>query len=304
MIDREFFSSKLSLKLFSLVLGIAIFFAVRTEQEVTTTVGLRLVLREPAALINTADVPPEITVRLSGSSAAIRALAPEQLGPVTLDLTSFGKGTATVRIREEQLALPPDLDVVSISPSTIGIRLEAREKRRVPVRPILQGEVAEGHTVERTSVDPGEVEIEGPAGEMRDVRFVRTAPVDVTGAESDVTASVVFELPGPHVRVRGGVHRAEVNVSVGPERSERTVRLDVANVPGARQAVAIRARLRGPKRVIEKLDEKSLTARAVVDGDAKSLAPYKVRIENLPDGVEILEPLPTVPRPAPAPRRR
>ena len=304
MIDRAFFSSKLSLKLFSLALGIAIFFAVRTEQEVTTTVGMRLVLREPAGLINTADVPPEITVRLSGSSAAIRALAPEQLGPLTLDLASFGKGTGTVRIREEQLAVPPDLDVVSIWPSTIGVRLEAKEKRRVQVRPILQGEVAEGYAVERTAVDPGEVEIEGPAREMRDVRFVRTAPVDVSGAEAPVNASVVFELPGPHVRIAGGLHRAEVTVAVGIERSERTVRLDVGNVPGARKALIARARLRGPKRVIEKLDEKSLTASAVVDGDAKSLAPYKVKIENLPEGVEILDPFPTVPRPAPPPRRR
>lgn len=300
---KAFFSSDLSLKLFSLALGIVIFFAVRTEQEVTTTVGLRLALREPANLINTADVPPEITVRLSGSSNAIRALAPDQLRPVTLDLATFSRGTSTVRIREEQLALPPDLDVVSISPSSIGVKLEAKEKRRVQVKPVLQGKTAKGFVVERTEVDPGAVEVEGPQRELRDLRFIQTAPVDIDGATEPVSASVVFELPGAHSRVANGLHRAEVRVAIGMERLERMVQVTVAGLPGERRT-PVKARLRGPRTVIEGLDEKSLAAFVVSDGDAGSLKPMPVRIENLPDGVEILEPLPTVPRPPPPPRRR
>src|SRR5690606_40588858 len=57
MRTRRAFTSEWGLKLFSLALGLAIFFAVRTDQEVTTTVGLRLLLREPAGLINTHEVP-------------------------------------------------------------------------------------------------------------------------------------------------------------------------------------------------------------------------------------------------------
>jgi YbbR domain-containing protein len=301
---KQFFTSDWSLKLFSLALGLVIFFAVRTEQQVTTTVALRLVLREPTGLINTSDTPPEITVRLAGASGAIRSLAPQQLGPITLDLTSFERGTSTVRIREEQLALPPDLEIVSISPSAINVRLEAKERRRLPVKVIVQGSPADGHVVEKTSVEPTDVLVEGPRKEIKDVRFVRTAPVDVTGADAPVTASVVFELPGPHARINGGASRAEVQVGIVPERSERTVSLRVGGVPGARNAVAVRAKLRGPKPVIEALDESSLAAEAVVDGDARSRKPFAVRIANLPDGVEILEPLPTVPRPAPPPRKR
>ncbi|WP_373049324.1 YbbR-like domain-containing protein [Vulgatibacter sp.] len=301
---KAVFSSDLSLKVFSLVLGLVIFFAVRTEQEVTTTVGLRLVLREPSGLINTSDVPPEITVRLSGASGSIRALAPGQLGPITLDLSSFEKGQSTVRIREEQLALPPDLEVVSISPSAVSVRLEVKDRKKLPVKAILQGAPADGFVVEKTQVDPREVEVEGPRRELRDVRFVRTAPVDVTGAREPVNASVVFELPGPHARVTGGVSRAEVDVAIAVERAERMVSLEVGGIPGARRAVAVRAKLRGPKSVIDKLDEKTLRAEAVLDEDAKSRKPFAVRIGNLPEGVELLDPLPTVPRPAPPPKRR
>lgn len=301
---KQLFTNDLSLKLFSLALGLVIFLAVRTEQQVTTTVGLRLVLREPAGLINTADTPPEITVRLAGASGAIRALAPSQLGPIALDLSSFDRGTSTVRIREEQLALPPDLEVVSISPSAINVRLETKERRRMPVKVILQGTPADAYVVDKAQVEPTEVLVEGPRREIKDVKFVRTAPVDVTGAKEPVTASVVFELPGPHVRISGGSNRAEVEVNVVPERTERMVNVRVDGVPGARTAVPVRARLRGPRPVIDALDEASISAEAVVEGDPRSRKPFAVRIGNLPDGVELVDPLPTVPRPAPPPRRR
>lgn len=300
---REMFTENLSLKLFSLVLGLVIFFAVRTEQEVTTTVAMRLVLREPAGLINTSDMPPEVTVRLSGSPGRIRALAPNELGPVTLDLSSFGKGTSTLRIREDQLAMPPDLDVVSISPSTINVRLESRERRRLPVRAALQGTVADGYVIEGITVAPVEVDVEGPKRELRDAKFIRTAPVDVNGATGEVTASVVFELLGPHTRV-DGVSRADVKVAVGQERSERLVTVALDGVPWLRSPSSVRAKLRGPRRVIEALDEHALGARAVVVPNARPGTSVPVRIDGLPEGVEVIEPLPTVPRPAPMPMRR
>src|SRR5690606_20509867 len=99
-----------SLKLFSLLLGVAVFFAVRSEQDLATTVALRLVLREPPSLINTADLPPEITVRISGRMQAIRTLSPGDIGPVTLDLSSFEKGEGMIHLRAEHLRLPPDVE--------------------------------------------------------------------------------------------------------------------------------------------------------------------------------------------------
>src|SRR5690606_23631851 len=198
MRTRRAFTSEWGLKLFSLALGLAIFFAVRTDQEVTTTVGLRLLLREPAGLINTHEVPAEITVRLSGSAGAIRALAPERFAPVVLDLQSLEKGTTTLRIRDEHLGLPPELGIVSISPSTVTVRLETRTKKRVPVKPELRGAPADGFVVERATVDPGEVQVEGPQREVDEIRLVRTAPVDVAGATEDFTASVAYAVPGSH----------------------------------------------------------------------------------------------------------
>lgn len=290
--SREFFTENWSLKLFSLVLGLVIFFAVRTEQEVSTTVAVRLILKEPQGLINTADVPPEVTVRLSGPPSRIRALAPSELAPMTVDLSSFDRGFATVRIREEALDLPPELDVLSVSPSTIQLHFEPKERRKVPVRVAVQGKVAEGFVMGKTTVSPTEVHVVGPRREVSGVKYVRTAAVSVDGAKSDVSASVLFELPGPHARVEE-VARAEVQVAVRPEQAERSVRLPLVGAPAGRPFF-VEARLKGPKGVLEEIDEKALEAVLGPGGAFSPGAP--VRIQNLPEGVELLHPLPTVPR--------
>lgn len=119
----ELLARNLGLKLFSLVLGLVIFFAVRNEQEVTTSVAVRLLVREPPALTNTAAIPEHVTVQLAGTSGRMRSLEPRLLGPVELDLSAYEEGVSVVRIREEQLGLPADIRVLSISPSAVDVRL-------------------------------------------------------------------------------------------------------------------------------------------------------------------------------------
>lgn len=289
--SREFFTENWSLKLFSLVLGLVIFFAVRTEQDVSTTVAVRLILKEPQGLINTADVPPEVTVRLSGPPSRMRTLNSSELAPITVDLSSFDRGFATVRIREEQLALPQELDVLSVSPSTIQLHLEPKERRKVPVRVAIQGTVAEGFVLGTTTVSPSEVHVVGPRRELSGLKFVRTAAVDVNGAKDDVAASVPFELPGPHARVEE-VPRAEVTVEVRQEHAERSVRLPLAGAPPGSPSF-VEAKLKGPRGILDGLDEQTLEA---VLGGSDAFSPGAgVRIRNLPEGIELLEALPTPP---------
>ena len=290
---RRIFASRLGLQLFSVALAVAIFFAVRSEDAVSSSVGLRLVLREPVSLINTADVPAEVNVRLTGSPGAMASIARERVAPITLDLRHLEPGNSVVRIREEHLGLGPDLEVVSISPSTVNVRLEPRATRKVPVRVTTEGEPEEGREVERTEVDPGEVTVVGPRREVDGLRYVRTVPVELDGAKETFTASVAFELPGGHTRVAEGPQRAEVKIHLAPERMERTVQLQVATSDGS-PALPVRATLAGPRSVLEHIDEESLRAVLADDVAPGALAP--LRIENLPDGVEIVSPLPTLQR--------
>ena len=291
----------LGLKLFSVVLGLVIFLAVRNEQEMTATVSVRLLLKEPATLVNTSDVPPEVMVRIAGTSGRLRSLDLDAIKPVELDLTAFEKGMSLVRIREEQLGLPPDLKVLAISPSAVSLKLETRDRKKLPVRATVQGTLAPGHLIDSVSVEPKEVVVEGPQRELRELRVIHTTPIELGGSDRDVVATVALELPAPHCRVPNEA-RPEVTVHVVPERIERTVRVAIDG--GAFQT---NARLRGPKAILDALDEASLRGRPETSPKSDPRTPRPVRIEGLPEGVELLEPLPTVILPTvaqpPPPRR-
>ncbi|HWV37770.1 MAG TPA: CdaR family protein [Vulgatibacter sp.] len=293
---RSLVSRNLGLKLFSLVLGLVIFLAVRNEQEMTATVSARLLLKEPDHLVNTADVPPEVMVRIAGTSGRLRSLDLEAIEPIEIDLTSFEKGMSLVRIREEQLGLPSNLKVLAISPSALTVKLEARDRKRVPIRAAVQGRPAPGHLLDSITVEPKDVVVEGPQRELRELRVIHTAPVEIEGAEEDVVATVALDLPSPHTRLQGEV-RPKVTVRVAAERIERTVRVPVDG--GGAGVFHASARLRGPRSILDSLDEASLRGLPEASPKLDPRTPRPVRIEGLPEGVEVLEPRPTVVLPAP-----
>ena len=276
------------LKLFSLALGIVIFLAVRNEQRLSTSVAVRLVVHEPASLVNTGEIPPEVLVKVSAPWGTLQTFDAADLPPIELDLADLPRGTSTVRIHEQQLGLPPEVDVISISPSMLTVRLENREKRKVPVKAVVRGEPATGFGLGKATVEPAEVEIDGPRREVREVSAVRSTAVDVAGARETVIAPVSLEAPAAHTRIVGQ-GRVTVRVPVEPLIAERTVRLRVA-VPGGPRPIA--AVLRGPKAALDAIDEASLRATPEPGNRSRRVVP--VRIEGLPAGVTVAEPVPLV----------
>lgn len=282
------FVENLGLKLFSLALGLVIFLAVRNEQRLSTTVAVRLLLSEPSAMVNTGEVPPEAMVKISGPWGTLQSLDAKALPPLEVDLTDLPRGTSTVRIREEQLQLPPDVEVVSISPSSLMVKLEARERRTVPVRPVWHGEPAPGFQLGEAAVDPEEVEIDGPKRVVREVAAVRTAPVDVGGARGAFLAPATLEVPAQYTRILGPA-RVMVRVPVDPLPGERTVQLRVHGQPGNATVTAV---LRGPKEVLDGLD--AATLQATPSSPLRGRGAVPVKIEGLPAGVSVADPPPFV----------
>lgn len=287
---RSLVTENLGLKVVSLVLGLVLFVTVRSDQELTTTLPVRLVLREPPGFVNTSDLPPEAIVRVSGSLGAVQSLRADEVRTVELDLTELPAGVSAVRIHEEQLALPAELKVLSISPSVLTIRLEALERRTLLVKVPVRGEPAKGYVAGKPVVEPSRVEVEGPLRELTGAT-VRASPVQVGGARSDVVADVLLAAPGLACRLVGGDH-AEARVPLSRDDVERVVRVRVG-LPGGGEPVPVQATLRGPRHALDALDVTALRATVVVDG--KGRGPHRVRIEGLPEDVEVAEPAPTVP---------
>lgn len=104
-------------------------------------------------------------------------------------------------------AVGEPLGPVDVDPASIQVRLPVysdRQTRSLPVGPVIVGTPAAGFEIASIAVDPAVVSVEGDADDLAGLERADTAPVSVSGASSDVTATVALALPAGVEALGGG----------------------------------------------------------------------------------------------------
>lgn len=87
---------------------------------------------------------------------------------------------------------------LTVVPEVAGVQLaiEAREwQKTVAVSVPVEGQPADGFTVEETTADPSEVTVRGPEQDIETLSTIQTQPVDVEGASEPVEMERQLVLP-------------------------------------------------------------------------------------------------------------
>jgi YbbR domain-containing protein len=158
------------------------------------------------------------------------------------------------------------------------------QNKTVPVNPIVTGTPAAGFRIDRITVDPLVVSVEGDQSQLAGLQTADTAPVSVTGATREVTSDVVYALP-TGVSVVGSAGTARVTVRVVPVTETRNyvaaVRLD-GRKPGLDYAISDRSillSLFGSTADLDLLESSPI----VVGLNVESLAPGSHQVPVVPD---------------------
>lgn len=136
-----------------------------------------------------------LNVRVRGSRAALRSLAPAALD-YPVDLRGIGEGRVAREVDLARLDLPRGAEPLSHSPTRLEFTLEPRGTKTVRVAPDVAGEPAEGFRVEGVEVEPPRVKITGARHEVLRVGEVATETLDVTGRRRDLERRGVRVLAG------------------------------------------------------------------------------------------------------------
>ncbi|HUO84582.1 MAG TPA: CdaR family protein [Thermoanaerobaculia bacterium] len=154
----------------------------------------------PRDLIVTTPLPESISVRLRGRISVLRALSSQNLES-TLDLSNSDPGEVDIAITPQQLNIPAGVEVVSIDPSRVTLRLEGRKQRLVPIRPYLVGELPQAYEVGEVTVSPEHALISGPESLIRDFTEVVTERIILSGRTTSFRQPVGLVADHPLVRV-------------------------------------------------------------------------------------------------------
>jgi hypothetical protein len=273
---RDLFTVNPGLKLVAVGLALLIQTAVQKdsirEAEVAVPLSISGVTK---GQVFTGNLPDKALVRVRGRWTAIRTLLADQDLKLVVDLTSYKSGERHIfeqRSVEQQLPVE-SLEVVSVQPAALDVRLEALEERDVTIEPVVQGEPAPGFRAlaKLAEATPGQVRISGPASSVRRVQRVRTAPVDVTGAEGDLRQTVRL-LPPAERLTRLAQEEVQVHVPMQELELSKTLTgltIAVRGCPPESRCVLdppeAALRVEGPAKLVTGLVAEPPTALVVAD---------------------------------------
>jgi YbbR domain-containing protein len=174
------------------------------------------------------DPVETVNIRLSGPESSFGGLDPFDVF-VVVDLTDESEGPTEINLTPSEVRRPSNLNlrVTSIEPNALTLDLDRVSNELRPVEVRFGGEPAAGAVVGQPTIVPESVMVRGPSSILRQVEFVQTRALDLTGHAIDFSESVLLRSPDPLITV------------IEPSFVSVMVPLAIPNAPGTDDADSV-----------------------------------------------------------------
>jgi YbbR domain-containing protein len=204
------------LRLTALALAILLWLFVtverRGERLAEKVVEATVTYNAPPAMI-VLDPEERVRVRLRGSERAIRRVNPYQID-VQVEVDEPREGLHEVRLQSDNVLMPDGLEVVSIEPAVLRLRLDEEVKRLLPVEVPLTGEPAAGSRLDGPPrITPERVLATGPSNLVSALESLRTNPISLDGHAFSFQETALLLSPDPLVQLQPQVVSVYVPMS-------------------------------------------------------------------------------------------
>jgi YbbR domain-containing protein len=230
------------MKLIALVITLALWFGVtglRTPIDGRLeNVALKIRLSNDMVITNTSIEEVDLIVR--GDKNKIDSIREKDI-IVSLDLTNAQPGERTVEIKPESvnLDLPTGIKLEEVQPSKIAVKIEAVEKREIPVKAETENNLPEGFEIYGVSAIPQKVPVRGPTSYINSIDSISTEKIDLKDRQTDFTAQQVpLNITNPQITI---VDETFVSVffRIGERRIERLFIVPLKNEKEKRSATVV-----------------------------------------------------------------
>lgn len=169
------------IKIGALILASSLWLYVAGEETVQAELKIPIDFVLAEGMVVTEQVVDMITVSVSGRKDIISKLAEEEL-VCKVDFTNYEEPLIRAfTVERGILPLDPEISVLGIIPNSLEVKIDKLIQKVVPIKVMTEGEPAPGCKVEGFVIDPISAIIKGPEGYLKDMVYIDTEPVDVTG---------------------------------------------------------------------------------------------------------------------------
>jgi YbbR domain-containing protein len=207
----------LAFKALSLALALLLFVLVHQEKRTLAhgLINLSYTLPPGKALVTPA--PSTLSVGITGPASRMRRFRFDEVPAVAINLAGVGEGY--FGFREKMLGLPEGFKVSFINPEGFQVRFAPVVHRVLPVKVIIQGEVAKGYWVKKRGSNPAEISISGPERLLSPIKELRTEPVGVDGATATISQLTDLAALPPGIRI-DAAPSTRVTIEIAPITTE------------------------------------------------------------------------------------
>ncbi|MBL7224345.1 MAG: hypothetical protein ISS72_10865 [Candidatus Brocadiae bacterium] len=250
------------------------------------------ILNLPADVAVLSPAVPDLDVILEGPRGQLDDLEGREL-VVEIDLGGVEVKTgepvktnvrllgANIRVAGEagrSTPLPPMIRFLAAEPAAFTLTLESITERDLPVEPVITGTPAPGYAIQAT-VQPPTVRVRGPFRLLQNLASIRTEPIPVDGLRERFRQGVLLEhqvatQDGP-VAIAPARPAVVVLLEVSEKPEEKTVEhVPIRLAAGPKGLAVIRpedqpveatVKLRGPRRLLDEVDARTLAVEASLE---------------------------------------
>lgn len=261
---RAFFFDNFWLKLFSLLVALALYAFIHSAESAQRTVEVDLVVLPPPPdrqLLS--QLPTQVAVILKGPRTQLDALKRDEIGSLQIDLRS-GRGSQ-VTLDAGTLKLPAGVSVLQMYPAFVETRWDDIVQKDVQVQVARTGEPASGLMVKGVvQVEPAQVTVRGPRSMLNVMQLVRTVPFDVSGLpEGTHRRQLALDRPPALMSYQADsvVATVEIARALVPRELPKLKVQVVGVVKATVQPATVTVRVLGTAEDVQEIDPDAIVAR-------------------------------------------
>jgi len=219
-------SKDLLLKVLSLCLGTLLWYLVVGEDQVDMNIQVPIeVLNLPESLVIANQYKKELDVTIRGPRSLIQELRNRNISrPV--DLSKAVPGTIIIKNTKESIPLPRGISILQLQPANITLSIDQLIQKQIPVHAVTEGEVAEGYTLKKISLDPDKIIVSGPRSVVDSELALKTYVINLDNLDHSTTLPVNLNLTPEFINLIG-----ETVVVATIELQENFVTKTVQGIP-------------------------------------------------------------------------
>lgn len=285
-------TEKTALKIVSLFISVFLWFYVLNSEPQEITKQMKIEFISPEGLAVSAMNFSTINVELRGARAFINEILPrEERVVVNLNKYPFKKGKDfTIHIGPNDIPIPFGVDVLSVTPNALTVRLDREIKKFVPIKMNLVGALPSELKMVKQELSPDKVMLQGPVEVMRNVGMAKTIPIDISELEGE--GEVKTTLAEIDERI---TYDREQPISFAYDIKAKKANLTLKNIPirflsSSKILKATSRKVSLDVLAPEGMSIRSSQVQVVADIPEGSKGNVEIKLKaNLPDGVHLLQ---------------